>query len=247
MKYTLVMILILALAGYTHADSLAELASPSQAIRDNAAKEIRTTFIPTPESKWTPIIAKIEKGQSKTEILELLRPFNISKGLELGGGGSHSESYNLDNEWSLTCWYIDKTDTLIERRLSPYMKNVWIEPPEDYSGKWIVYFINGQISHIINYKNGKYFGEFRANRSDGSLSCIQHYSETGANGEDIGYHPSGKVAYKGTYKDGEMVGTWTWFDEDGNVTSTKNTRNHENEAEQSGPAYPPQGVGSADP
>ena len=221
MKYSLVIILILALASYSLADSLADLASPSQTIRDNAAKEIRTIFQPTPESKWTPIIAKIDKGQSKTEILELLRPFNVTKGLELGSGGSHSESYHLDNEWVLTCWYKNESDTLIERRLSQHMKHIWVEPPEHYTGKWIVYFVNGQISHEINYKDGKYFGELRANRSDGSLCVLQHSTETGANGEDIGYHPSGKVAYRGTYKDGKRIGTWTWFDEDGNVTSTQ--------------------------
>jgi antitoxin component YwqK of YwqJK toxin-antitoxin module len=221
MKFALVIIFILALVGYSHADSLADLASPSQAIRDSAAKEIRTTFQPTPESKWTPIIDKIEKGQSKTDILELLRPYNVSEQGELAGGGSYSESYRLDNEWVLTCWYINKSDTLIERRLNHKMKHIWVKPPEQYSGKWIVYFANGQISHELNYKDGKYFGELRANRSDGSLCVLQHSTETGANGADIGYHPSGKVAYRGTYKDGQRVGTWTWYDENGNVTSTQ--------------------------
>ena len=225
MKYALIIILIYAFAGYSLADSLADIASPVQAIRDNAAKEIRMTFQPTPESKWKPIIAKIEKGQSKTDVLEFLRPFNISEGIGFGGGGSYSESYRLDNEWSLTCWYVNDSDTLIDRRLSQHMKDIWVEPPAQYSGKWIVYFVNGHISHEINYKDGKYFGELRANRADGSLCFLQHYSEMGANGEDIGYHPSGKIAYIGNYKDGKRIGTWTWFDEDGNVTSTQDLSN----------------------
>jgi antitoxin component YwqK of YwqJK toxin-antitoxin module len=43
----------------------------------------------------------------------------------------------------------------------------------------------------------------------------------GVDGEDIGYHRNGKVAYRGRHKDGKQVGTWTWYDETGKVTSTK--------------------------
>jgi len=40
-------------------------------------------------------------------------------------------------------------------------------------------------------------------------------------GDDTGYHPSGEVAYRGQYKEGKQVGTWTWYDETGKVTSTQ--------------------------
>jgi hypothetical protein len=33
--------------------------------------------------------------------------------------------------------------------------------------------------------------------------------------------PSGKVSYRGRYVDGEQVGVWTWFHEDGSVRSTQ--------------------------
>jgi antitoxin component YwqK of YwqJK toxin-antitoxin module len=40
-------------------------------------------------------------------------------------------------------------------------------------------------------------------------------------GEEVGYFPSGKVRYRGEYKGGHSVGTWTWFNEDGTVKDTK--------------------------
>ena len=223
MKNRRAILVLLAFSGYSSANPLADLTSPDQAVRDKAAAELHKAFQDTPETKWTPIVEKLTKGQSKTNVLELLRPFDVRAAGEgsCAGGGSYSESYRLDNEWLLVCWFQNVGNTLIDRQLTRSMKHVWTAPPKDYTGKWIVYFVNGQKSHEIDYRNGQYVGEFISYRPDGTKCVVQHYTETGANGDDTGYNPSGKVTYRGRYKDGKQIGTWTWYDEEGNVTSTQ--------------------------
>lgn len=203
------------------ASSTDDLASPQQSIRDEAAEALRKSYHEISMAKWVPVTEKIRRGQTKKEILELLRPFRVTQEVWGGSGQSHSGSYRLDNEWILVCWFQNEGNILINRALTRSLKYIWIAPPKEYTGKWITYFINGQKSHEINYKNGRYFGEFISFHSSGSKGVIQNYSEKGANGKDTGYFPSGRVSYRGQYKDGKQVGTWTSYDEDGNLTSTQ--------------------------
>jgi antitoxin component YwqK of YwqJK toxin-antitoxin module len=203
------------------ASPIEDLASPNQELRDKAAAELRLVFRSTPESKWTPIVDKIIKGQSKSEILKLLQPFNVTKEMGAGSGQSHSESYRLDDEWILICYFYNEGDILIDRALTPSIRQVGVKPPESFTGQWVLYFINGTKSHEISIKDGHYFGEFIAYHSNGAKAYVQHYTDHVADGADTGYHRSGKIAYTGQYKQGKQVGTWTWFDESGKTSSTR--------------------------
>ena len=217
----LLLILPTLIWSFSAASPIEDLASPNQEVRDKTAAVQRATFKSTPESKWTPIVDKITKGQSKIEILKLLQPFNVTKGMGAGSGQSHSESFRLDDEWLLTCFFYNEGDILIDRVLTPSIRQVGIKPPEDFTGQWVLYFINGIKSHEISMKNGHYFGEFIAYHANGAKAYVQHYTEKGVDGADTGYHPSGKVAYNGQHKEGKQVGTWTWYDESGKVSSTR--------------------------
>jgi len=223
MKTSTAFLVILTTLGYqaAFASPHDDLESPTQDTRDRAAAELRSTFRSTPMSKWSPTIDKIKKGQSKKEIRELLSPFHMTEEGGHGSGQSHSESYRLDNEWVLICWFQNAGDILIDRKLTQSLKNIWTPPPKNYTGVWVVYFVNGQKCHQINYQDGHYFGEFISYNPDGSKSYVQHYIANGADGEDTGYYPSGKIAYRAQYKDGKPVGTWTWYDEAGKITSTQ--------------------------
>jgi hypothetical protein len=198
-----------------------DLASPSQTVRDEASEKLRAGFRSTPKSKWLPLIEKIKVGQSKKEILELIPPCDGSFLFSAGSGQSHSDMYRLDGEWIIVCAFRNEGETLLDIEIRPSMKHVWVPPPEGFTGKWIVYYINGQKSHEISYKDGQYFGDFTSYHLNGAKCVIQHYTEKGIDGAEIGYHPSGKIAYRGQYKDSKEVGTWTCYDEDGKVTSTK--------------------------
>ena len=223
MRSLAIPLLILQTLGWSFAvaSPIEDLASPKQELRDKAAAELRLVFRNTPESKWTPIVDKIRKGQSKKEILELLLPVKVTEEGGAGSGQSHSESFRLDDEWVLICYFINEGDILIDRVLTPSIRQVGVKPPEKFTGRWILYFINGTKSHEISMKNGHYFGEFIAYHANGAKAYVQHYIDNVADGSDTGYHRSGKIAYTGQHKAGKQVGTWTWFDESGRISSTR--------------------------
>jgi hypothetical protein len=222
MKSASILLLLVALSfSIANGAPIDDLASPDQAIRDKAAAELQLTFKDTPETKWTSTVDKIKKGQTKKEILALLRPFNVKEEGGAGSGQSHSQSYRLDDEWILVCWFQNDGDVLIGRKLDRSLRHIWIAPAKNFSGLWVTYFVNGHKSHQINYIDGQYLGEFIAYRADGSKAYVQHYSLEGADGDDTGYYPSGSVSYRAQYRAGKPIGTWNWYDEDGKVTSTR--------------------------
>lgn len=198
-----------------------QLSAPAQAERDTAARRLREVFEPSPRKTWEPLLATLKPGMTKKEVLERLQPEQReSQGIS-GPGGSYLEEFRLDYSWHLCCWFSDHVDVLSEATLEPRIQDIWIAPAGDFSGKWATYFVNGQLSHVIEYQNGKYHGTFIAHRSDGSQCFVQHYGPDGVDGEDTGYFPSGKVSYRAYYEKGKAVGTWTWYNEQGEVTSTR--------------------------
>lgn len=77
----------------------------------------------------------------------------------------------------------------------------------DGSKRWELVLQNGQrVQHSIWYENGQ-------------LREIQNYREGTVDGEFTSYYPSGVVRIQGAYDRGERAGVWTRFDEDGEVVS----------------------------
>jgi hypothetical protein len=218
----LVTLSILSTADTPEVTSLIEqLTSIEQTERDAAANRLREIFKPAPRKDWEPLLAKLRPGISKKELKELLEPEQREPGIGIGTGQSHMEEYRLDHTWYLRCWFLNEGDVLRESTLEERTRHIWIAPPADFTGTWVVYYANGQPSHEIEYRSGKYHGTFTANYSTGKKSYIQHYGPNGADGEDIGYHPSGKIAYRGQYSKGKPTGVWTHYNEQGEVTSTQ--------------------------
>ena len=203
------------------ASLIEQLAAPDQAERDAAANRLREVFQPAPRKEWEPLLAKLKPGITKKELQALLQPEQREAGLGIGTGQSHMEEYRLDHTWHFRCWFLNEGDVLREATLEQRVRHIWIAPPADFTGQWIVYFANGQPSHQIDYQDGKYHGKFTANHSNGSKAYVQHYGPDGADGEDTGYYPSGKVSYRAHYSKGKPVGVWTWYNEQGEVTSTR--------------------------
>ncbi|MES2439201.1 MAG: hypothetical protein V4584_09035 [Verrucomicrobiota bacterium] len=131
-----------------------DLASPSQEVRDKAAAELRASFRSTPESGWTPVLDQISKGQTKKQIMELLRPYHVTVEPEMASGQTHAESYRLDDEWILQCGFLNEGDILTGRALARSIRQVHVTPPGKFTGKWVLYFANGQKSHEILYQDG---------------------------------------------------------------------------------------------
>lgn len=197
----------------------AELSSPDQKARDLAAAQIRKTYKPPAREPWEKFLRALKEGDTKQSIMERIGIKDTEGGI--ADGQSHMEILRLDDRWVLRAWFHNEGDKFRSAELYEMVKHVWVAPPADFTGTWTVYFVNGQPSHVIEYAQGKYHGTFTANYPDGSKSCVQHYGPQGADGEDTGYHRSGKVSYRGLYRAGKAVGTWRWFNEQGEVTSTQ--------------------------
>jgi len=217
------LLIFLCLASSLSASPRSDLASPSQKIRDAAARILLISYTPPPRTNWESFVATIKVGDSKTNVLEQLRRFNADLRPEWGMGSGESclESYRLDDLWMLECQFLCSSNTLVERKLTDHLRYIWVEPPPKFTGVWTTYYVNGQKSHEVHYKDGKYDGEFTRFRPDGSKWYLQHSVAGISEGEDTGFFPSGRIMYRGVYRAGVQVGTWTWYNEDGSVRSTQ--------------------------
>ncbi|MEO8703171.1 MAG: hypothetical protein ABI867_24205 [Kofleriaceae bacterium] len=196
-----------------------ELASPVQATRDAAAKQIRATFKPSPRAQWDKVVASIKKGTTEQAMLAQLAPYKPTPEGGAAGGGGSTMSYRIDDSWIIVCAFTTADMKLFEIKLVPSVRDLWVEPPKGFTGVWTTYRANGVRSHEIHYQGGTYAGTFTSFHEDGSKSVVQTYGPKGVTGDDTGYYPSGKLAYKGQYLDGKRIGTWTHYDETGKVTS----------------------------
>jgi uncharacterized protein len=115
---------------------------------------------------------------------------------------------------------LESGDALLHHALIEQMRHVWIEPPADFTGVWITYFVNGQRSHEIHYRNGQYFGTLTSFHANGAKAVVQHIGAEGAEGEETDYSPSGALNYAGRHSNGKPAGTWVSYNEDGSVRST---------------------------
>jgi len=222
MKMFLVLLAVISVAVNLRATPLEDLKSHTQEIRDAAAKTLRSSYTPTGRTNWDTVLVKLKKGDTKKTLFDLFPPFGPEQESFLDDSTSTTATYRLDDRWILiTQWKkVDLRDPTKDKLLAfqsvEQLRQIWVTPPRNYSGIWVTYFINGQTASVINYKDGKYFGENTTYRSDGSKASVQRYEANG-DSEEIGYYPSGKMAYKGSYVKGMRSGTWITYNEDGSV------------------------------
>jgi hypothetical protein len=90
-----------------------DLASPSQATRDAAAKILLTTYTPPSRTNWDSLVAAVTVGMSQSNVLETVRRFVPDAKVEMGdgGGGWWFESYRLDDLWCLRFDFQHGTNT----------------------------------------------------------------------------------------------------------------------------------------
>lgn len=139
-------------------------------MRDQAAAALRISFKSEPESAWTPVVERITKGQSKTEIMELLQPFHVTSEGGGGSGQSYSESFRLDDQWVLNCHFYNQGDILISRSLSQSIRHAWVKPSDHHTGRWATYYVNGYMSHEIHLREGLYLGKFTTYFPNGQIA-----------------------------------------------------------------------------
>ena len=113
---------------------------------------------------------------------------------------------------------------------------------ENFTGQVIKKYKNGQVKSIENFKNGKLNGEFKEFFENGSLfqigtfkngdmKNIKVFYENGKlkfeqnlkdrKGKYRGYYPNGKLEVEGEVFQGDEIGLWKYYNEEGNLLKTE--------------------------
>jgi hypothetical protein len=206
------------------ASPVGDLNSPSQQTRDAAANALRQTYAPPPSTNWSALVRALKLGSAQTAIEAQLRSSNLVSGGGTGSGSTEVSLYRLDDLWMLACSFTNSTSSLSNSGLAAVtireqLRNVWVQPPTNFTGVWRTYWANGQPSHEFHYQNGRPEGMLTTFHPDGSKSTVSPLHNGVPDGEETGFYPSGKVRYRGTASAGSPVGTWVWYKEDGSVES----------------------------
>jgi hypothetical protein len=216
---------------------VAELSDPSQIVRDAAAASIRQALKVHPDVAtndhgrefWETRIAQIKQGMAHDEVVKLLtaddRPLTFA---EVSSGQTLYRVTQLDDYWIVLVYY-NLTELVHEMRpvLTRRIRDEWVQPPDDFTGTWTTYFVNGQRARVVEYRGGKYHGTFTAFHDSGATSYEQHYRDGVADGADTGWYADGVQSYAGTYAQGRQHGEWTHWDVDGRMQSRNRYRNGE--------------------
>jgi len=195
-----------------------DLSSTNQETRDAAAKILRETYTPPARTNWDSLIASLKVGMSKSNVMQILKPVIVRPEGGAGTGTYEAEQFRLDDWWLLECHF---DHGFLGCTLLPAPLEFWVEPPPHFTGLWTIYVVNGRKSYEIHYRDGKRDGEMTSFYDDGSKCVVTHFVDGIQDGDEMGYFRSGKTNYTGVYKTNEMVGIWTWFNEDGTVKYTQ--------------------------
>ena len=117
---------------------------------------------------------------------------------------------------------------------------------ENFTGQVIKKYKNGQVKSIENFKNGKLNGEFKeffedgklfqiATFKNGDMKNIKVFYENGKlkfeqnlknrKGKYRGYYPNGKLEVEGEVFQGDEIGLWKYYNEEGNLLKTEYKNN----------------------
>ena len=113
---------------------------------------------------------------------------------------------------------------------------------ENFTGQVIKKYKNGQVKSIENFKNGKLNGEFKEFFENGSffqigtfkngdMENVKAFYENGnlkfkqnlkdRKGKYRGYYPNGMLEAEGEVFQGDEIGLWKYYNEEGNLLKTE--------------------------
>lgn len=214
-------------------DLLSALSDPSSESRADAAAALQRLLIANPSARtndhgqdyWTRRVDSVRPGMMHSKVIELLPPHDRSLSADEllwsgpGTGDSHSAMWRLDHYWTVTIHYRNPDRVIDRPTLKRNAMHIWVKPPEDYTGTWVTWYVNGCKSHEIEYKHGKYDGAFVTFYDNEQISVQQHYSDGVCSGIDSGWYSDGSKSYQGAYVNGKQQDVWTHWSPDGSLRS----------------------------
>ncbi len=108
--------------------------------------------------------------------------------------------HNFIGHWS---YYHKNSDRIMTKE--HYNKNGNLE------GERVIYFKNGKIAELSNYKNGKRIGLATWYAENGNIQQESDYNNDKLNGKTKYYDASGKLRSEGYYKDNIKIGEWSYY------------------------------------
>lgn len=209
-----------------HASPIDDLGSPSQEIRDAAAKTLRKTYTSPPSTNWDALVSTLKLGTPQSVIEAQLRASNFAVSGSTSFGSTDVKWYRLDDLWLLHCTFTNTMSGLTNRALDQIalkeqMREIWVKPPSNFTGVWRTFWANGQPSYEFHYKDGLPEGVLTTFYPDGAKCVVSPQHNGIPAGEEMGFYSSGRIKYKGQYRAGSQVGRWIWYKEDGSVEETK--------------------------
>ena len=151
------------------AQIVARLSDSRQAVRDQAAAELRAASAAGPAAIgdrgmefWKKRLAAIPLGITQAEFAK--RMGAISEGSGSSGGGT-SVIFRLDDYWVVNAFFTDEpapgasSPRMPEKLtgLAPVersVRHVWVEPGKDFTGRWVTYFADGVMASDLDYLRG---------------------------------------------------------------------------------------------
>lgn len=202
------------------------LTLPSPAQRMWGARILQGSYVPPPRTNGEKLVARLTLGMRESAVAGLL-----------GSAGATNEStetvksevvktYRVDDLWVVRCSFTNAVagkseGGLSEARLVEQMNQAYVDPPADFTGVWVTYWMNGQVSYERHYQNGLLEGVNTGFYPNGAKSIVISYHNGVPDGEDTGFYPSGTIQYKGQYRAGKEVGHWIWYGENGAIETER--------------------------
>jgi hypothetical protein len=143
------------------ASLLSDLGSISPEIRAHAAQLIREKHLyrATQRTKWDKIASQLKIGETAPDLSDFLQRQGILKIAPFSFSQNAVYTFRLDDTWMLLCAVNrtekDKPALLTEYKIVERPKEVYVPPPEGYTGYWRNYRINGEPLQLIYYDQGR--------------------------------------------------------------------------------------------
>jgi len=215
------------------------------------AKVLLDQFVPPARTNGDKLMAQLHLGMSESEVAKLLTFAGATNESVGTIRDEIVKTYRVDDLWVIRCWFTNTVTTnvvatnaatksvmarnaatanipakksengLAEVKLLEQMNQAYIDPPGDFTGVWLTYWMNGVVSYERNFRNGLLDGVTTGFYPNGMASIVISYRNGVPDGDDIGYFLSGSVQYKGQYRAGQEVGRWFWYHEDGSLETER--------------------------
>ena len=162
------------------------------------------------EAFWMEKISQVKEGMTMSEVIKILQLSPESQPIAIEPSGD--ARYRVDNEWVVTIRFRNSDKVILGAKLSKEGLLVYVAPPENYTGIWTTWYVNGQKGHETEYENGLYNGLLTHYHNNGQKWYQQHYARHVCDGPDTGWYRDGRKMYSGQYRSGRLDGKWIhWF------------------------------------